>query len=513
MSGAWSSDFGGHADEGAHVVTSVMVRDYLGGGFLEELHPIRYAEAYYEQFPKVAIGHYPPVFYLIASLFLLPFRSPEALLVLMAATSSASGAMLASLAGRILEGKIAPWAIGMGWCLHPLVRTYTSIVMSDLLLVFFCLAALAAFAKFQEHRALRASLAFGLFSALAILTKGYGIVLALVPVFSILLTRDWQLLKNPRLWISAMVVIVLAFPWMWFTRGITAEGMSSGGVLAQLASSVPYYLKLLPRELGWVFSLVFVVALLYFLFDRIGSPEGKSREKGGRFELIAAVGFVASCLLCLLMVPAGLDHRYLLPLFSVSLLLAAWGLQRLVQRILPRFVNGAVLLLVLVLLFETYRPVEKQYTGARESIASILAANTSKEMTNLLVVSNAGGEGALISSAVFQGVDTVKVLRGSQTLAKSDWLGRGYTLSFDDSSGLRSLLSKETVDFVVFDKPAPDSLTPRHWKEFPTYFLQDSMRESVKRIAEYDSLRKNDRNAKFYIYRFNWRVSEGETAR
>ena len=104
-SGAWQSDFGAHADEGAHVVTSLMVRDYLAGGWQEEVHPLKYAQLYYDQFPKVAIGHYPPGFYGLASLPLLLSRCSVSLLLFMAALSAGVGWMTWRLAGKVLESR------------------------------------------------------------------------------------------------------------------------------------------------------------------------------------------------------------------------------------------------------------------------------------------------------------------------------------------------------------------------------------------------------------------------
>ena len=42
---SYVSDFGAHPDEGAHVVTSLMVRDYLAGGFLDSSSPVASAKS------------------------------------------------------------------------------------------------------------------------------------------------------------------------------------------------------------------------------------------------------------------------------------------------------------------------------------------------------------------------------------------------------------------------------------------------------------------------------------
>ena len=61
LGGAYASGFGGYPDEPAHLVTSLMVRDFIAG--LNFRHPVQFAQEYYYHYPKVAIGVWPPVLY------------------------------------------------------------------------------------------------------------------------------------------------------------------------------------------------------------------------------------------------------------------------------------------------------------------------------------------------------------------------------------------------------------------------------------------------------------------
>jgi hypothetical protein len=60
LAGAYASGFGGYPDEPAHLVSSLMVRDFLAG--LDFRHPWQFAQQYYFHYPKVAIGVWPPGF-------------------------------------------------------------------------------------------------------------------------------------------------------------------------------------------------------------------------------------------------------------------------------------------------------------------------------------------------------------------------------------------------------------------------------------------------------------------
>src|SRR5687768_1057590 len=58
LGGAYASGFGGHPDEAAHYVSSLMVRDFLPQA--ASGHPMQFAQSYYLHYPKVAIGNWPP---------------------------------------------------------------------------------------------------------------------------------------------------------------------------------------------------------------------------------------------------------------------------------------------------------------------------------------------------------------------------------------------------------------------------------------------------------------------
>lgn len=61
--GAFRSEFSAHPDESAHYVTGLMVREYVAAGAPQP--PVQFAQDYYVHYPKVAIGHWPPVFYVL----------------------------------------------------------------------------------------------------------------------------------------------------------------------------------------------------------------------------------------------------------------------------------------------------------------------------------------------------------------------------------------------------------------------------------------------------------------
>src|SRR5271154_3145026 len=62
----WASDsrhseLGSHPDEAAHFVTGLMVRDYIASGM--HGNPLTFANNYYQHYPKIGLGIWPPFFY------------------------------------------------------------------------------------------------------------------------------------------------------------------------------------------------------------------------------------------------------------------------------------------------------------------------------------------------------------------------------------------------------------------------------------------------------------------
>lgn len=497
LSGAWSSDFGGHADEGAHVVTSLMVRDYLAGGWIQQWNPMRYAEAYYDLFPKVAIGHYPPAFYVLASSFLLFSRSPESLFVLMASLNALLGWGTWRLGKSVLGSSFAAVLAAGTVCLLPLVRMYTVTVMADLLLGAFCVLAINSFTKFLEKGLVRDSLFFGFFSALAILTKGSGVALSLLPLFAIPLSGKWKLFKSFRLWLAPIPVIILAVPWMLMTWKISAEGIYHGDWFGYVKMAVPFYFLGIVEEFGWISALLLCVSVAVAIFDLVK----KRKISEAMASIIALIVSVSATVIA---IPTGVDHRYLLPLVPAIVLICIWNCVRLRKRV-PKQVYAIFLVFVsLGILLPPWRTVEKKYTGARQAVHSVLdgidAADSDSKRHHVLIVSDASGEGALTAAAAFQGPERLKILRGTKVLATSDWMGRGYSLSFESEEEFLQILAEERVRFTIVESFSARTGS-EHWKRAAT-FLSESVGVSVDAPQVFPSLRKRGEETVFLVYPF-----------
>ncbi|MDQ6678894.1 MAG: glycosyltransferase family 39 protein, partial [Acidobacteriota bacterium] len=251
LSGAYRSEFADYPDEPAHYVTARMVHDFLLSGNYE--HPIKFAQDYYSRYPKVAFGHWPPLLYVIQALWMLIFSSSRAsILMELALTTTFAAFATYSLAAKrfgIFGGVLAAAALV---CL-PVIQMYADQEMAESLLLLTSLWAAVYFTRFLDSGRWQDSLWFALLASCAILTKGNGWALAMVPPFAILLTRNFSILKKPAFWLPVPVIAVLCIPWQLLTFDMVHRGWMGGDEpgIHYTAAALVQFIGVLQSITGW----------------------------------------------------------------------------------------------------------------------------------------------------------------------------------------------------------------------------------------------------------------------
>src|SRR5262245_42475830 len=196
--GAFRSEFGGADDEAAHYVTGLMVRDYIGA--LRLASPMRFAEDYYIHYPQVALGHWPPFFYVVQAAWTLPFSPSRLSMFLM---MSLLTTLLAGTVYHVIRSEFCSKA-GIATALLlialPLIQAYNGMVMAEILMTLLSFWAVLHFGRFLTTEKWQYAAGFGICAMLAILTKGNGLSLALVPPLAVVFSRRFHLLTRPSFW-------------------------------------------------------------------------------------------------------------------------------------------------------------------------------------------------------------------------------------------------------------------------------------------------------------------------
>lgn len=492
---AYHAEFGSEPDEAAHYITGLMVHDYVAHGFPG--NPMQFAKDYYEHYPKVALGHWPPMFYVIQSVWTLIFTpSRVSVMLLMAVLTAAAATMLFSF----MRPKFGVWKAVGGVLLFvyvPLVQQFSSAVMTEIPITLLLLIAAKFWAQFLETERTKDSVFFGVIAALAILVKFSGFSLALVPLFSLLVTRRFNLLKKPAFWAAAIVVILVAGPWTVATLKIAREGMageSLGWSFTHLA--IPYYSGKLAQMCG----LTVLVACL------IGLAFTFTRRSMMTMTDAAVAALLFSIVVFHMLVPTGFEARHLIPavpaLIYFAWLGADWIATQMTSPRQPLSKTSALVFSFIGIVFVLtvfYLP-RKGYLGFG-AVAQLLI-KTSAPHSTLLVASDARGEGMFISEmAMREQRPGHFVQRASKKLAGSTWDGSAYHLIYCETMGdksgtqystaeeLASLLKKDAVTYIIFDDSVPTESKTKHLELLRTALNQHP--SDFHLIDSYDLLRAN----------------------
>jgi hypothetical protein len=447
----YATDRGNHGDEAAHFVSSLVIADYLREG--APAGPMAFAKEYYRHFPKVAIGHWPPVFEGLQALAFAIFSGTGtvalALQALIAGFAAALPATLLAASFGIAEGVLG----GAIVLLSPIFLPMLDMVMADMLLAVFVTLTALAWSRFYQRRTWRTALLFALAAAAAILTKGTGFGLALLPVIYLALKGNIAFLFNRKTLAAGALVAGLTLPWYALTYKMAADGFVYGWGWSYTRLAVPFFLGGLATSIG-IPCLLAVLAGIYFGW----------RQRQLIVANLDIAAFIATALAMLafsMLAPADLDRRYLIPLLPSLAIVAVWGLSRGMAAVVPRpaiarAVVVAVLAVSIALVFRLPQP--RSFQSARLAEA-ILASGEPNPL--ILVTGSVMAEGAFISSfAERDPAAKYYVIRAQKVLAASNWMGTDYRLKFTTAAAMADWISQEKIGWIVLDS---DTLEP----EFP----------------------------------------------
>ncbi|MBI1357222.1 MAG: hypothetical protein GC160_23015 [Acidobacteria bacterium] len=479
--GAWEREFGFHPDESAHYVTGVMVSEYIRDG--APTSPLRFAEQYYIRYPRLAIGHWPPLFpATLGGWFLLFGPGRGSVFTLMALLGAATATLLYLLVRRGASAWLAAGAV-VWWILFQApTQILTSSVMTEVPLTLCCLAAVLAYISYLERPGLGSALLFGLAAAAALLIKGLGIVLAFLPPLGVLACGRLSLLKRWDFWLPAGVVLLLAGPWYLLQGSLIPTAFGSPMhrlTLTRLVDS--------SERAGFVVNLLGPAATIVAALALAAVFLGPAL-RGRCSPMVAVIGAYAVASLFLhVALPESAEPRHLFHLTPVFIAVVALAAGALAERLPAWTAPPARFALALLALGRLAWPHDwpQKPDFALIDLAERLAADHSLDGSVFLVSSNGTAEGAFIAEAARLAPDPRWfVLRATKSLAWVNWRGGGYYEPyFETAESLEEYLESQPVAVLVlergqFEDLAHDALLRGAIEEHP---------ERWRRIAEASS--------------------------
>jgi hypothetical protein len=460
LGGAYRSEFGGHPDEPAHYVTGLMVRDYLATAAGQ--HPMAFAEDYYDHYPKVALGNWPPVFYALQAAWTLPFSPARGSVIGLMALLSALTAWLIFLAVRTDFGPRMAFLVGALFLCLPLVQEHTASIMTEIPIALFAWLAALCFGRYLDREHPFDAACFGLCAALAILTKGSALSLAPAAALAVLFTGRFHLLSKAAFWLPVPIVLLLAGPWTWkFREQAKAGWVEQSPAWSFTREAIEYYPRKLVLSVGIVLFVLAIIGLFACWRRRRTDPHA------GRWAM--AAGLLFSVVLVHFVVPCGYEPRHLLPALPALMVFVVAGLDCLITawsvRVLARGQAAALAtLLALVPFFGgTFRLYEKGCEGFGV-VAETVLADVAAPSGRVLISSDATGEGIFIAEiALREQRPGSTIRRASKVLARSSWSGAGYQAKFETENELLAALAADDIRWIITDASMPpDKRVPHH---------------------------------------------------
>lgn len=434
--GDWAGGWSGHPDEASHFLSGVLVHDYVAGHLGES--PMPFAERYYDHYPKIAIGHWPPGFYVLQAAWYFLF--PPGLLTalwLMAGIVAATGWVIAMEVRRFAPKLALPCAAL--WLVLPPIRANAEKVMAEPLITLLSLLAAVCFARYLEQPRWRWSLLFGLLASMAILTKGTGVALAAVPPLGVLLTGRLHLLRQWTFWAPAALVALLCLPWYLAVPGAKHERVLPYGGPKWMKRRAPEYF----RFLGNLFPFPLwagIAAAVALVWSRL------KQWPFGACALAVVLGNLAGT--------TGIavwESRHLVAVGPPLLIVGAYALHwKTASRAETKWLKPAgyaALAGMVGLCLALDAPVDRTLTDQREVVEAVHGRSP------VFIAGYADLEGDMISEiAIREKRPGTIVIRADKVMAESNLMGTRFSLHMSKPAELKAYLDQRKVDVIVVDE-------------------------------------------------------------
>jgi hypothetical protein len=419
---AIEGEYGAHPDEAAHFVSALCVHDYFVQVMKGEAPAIWQLDAvidwvgqYYLHYPRVALGHWPPIWPLLLGCWMLFFgvsRIAVLALVLSLAWISLMGLY------RLVRGVIpVPGAVAtvLLLVLTPIFQEALGTAMAEMLMLacsVFMLGAFVEAVSLPQSSPWR--LAAALFLGLS--SKGTAVCWALLVPFGIVGRQDW--FRR-----SLVLGGTVAVGSVWYLQMGKVAGW--GG----MTSKISWPILRLGELAGWGIVALAAVAIVQVLWQP-------------RHAATALVRAGAAMVLCLVIGSFALrsmqETRHWVLVLPALILLAVTAVLRL------RWPLVGVVAGLLALLFFPWSWYRQESQHAAEILSQI------GPKRRLLLALDTIGEGSVIASASSSKERPYYFLaRGSKVFASSSWSGGYYRLLSSTPGEVLRRLDELAIEVIV----------------------------------------------------------------
>ncbi len=430
------------ADEPAHFLNAYVITRYMTDAFGSD--PMAFVETFYVHYPKISLGHWPPAFYAAFSpLFLVLPATPATAfavnLLLCAIPPVLVAAMLSPTCGRTAALGGAALA-----ALTPVALEGNAFFMLDAATSALCLAATMLWIAFADRPTWPRILGFAIFATTAILVKGNGWLIPLVPAFHIALTGRWRLLASAKPYVAAALALTLVGPWYWLTASISGDGFNYEAGFAYATQALVANVASLLLNLTPLAPILAAIA--------VRNAWRRRRADPARWSVVAGcLALILATLALQSIVPVDIVDRYMAPALLPLVVLAVAGLCELKLRAVFAIIAATGLAVPGLAHLATREP---KIDFRLDEVARHAVGNPAGQAW--LIDGSSGAEGSfIVEMAIRDPALTGYAVRASQILSRSDFMGRGYALKTRDPAVVLTELSRLGITGVALVRPGP----------------------------------------------------------
>jgi hypothetical protein len=435
-------------DPPAHFTTGVMLHDYLRAGHFSK--PMPFAECFYVQYPKVAFGHWPPLFYVVEALWFFLFGVNIMAARWMCACIAGACALALYRRCRIDWDTWHAVAAAALFLALPIVRRQTWTVMSDLLVAVLAFLAICSLADYLASEKLSDALSLAAWTSAAILTKGTAWLLLGPMVAGPFFVGRKSVYSQWRYWLAILLTVLVSAPFYVLVSrlGLGYPLKTAGYIhrLAVIAHGMPV--------LAWAAAAVTVVAVGAAIYQWL--PRRPLKPAHTLSVLLVLWVLTLAGFINLIPLTREFDRYYIAAVAPAAYLLAGVmvTLELKLDSKVFRYVELCAVLCCAGAL--ALIPVPSSATMAFSQTMSLIPDRPSP--TVILLEGDSVGEGAMIAARVeHDRARSTYFVRGSKFLSNSEWSGYRYTLNYQTQAELRGAIDAIKLDYIVLDRSAHET--------------------------------------------------------
>lgn len=454
-SGAYAGAFGGEADESAHYVTSLMVRDYLASGIF--VNSGEFAEAYYLHYPRVAFGLWPPLFPISAAVWMLIFGTDRGSAFLLIACFLT---VFSYVTYRLIKPAFGGWraaASALFLISLPVTQSSAMTFMMDPAQAFVTALAAMAYARYLDSEQNRHAITFGVLASIAVLIKYNALLLALVPPLAVALTGRYYLLRRRSFWLPAIIVMAIAGPWYVVMYRFVVYAAEPG-------ESWPALLPVAHQNAGILVSMAGPVIIGAAVAGGLLTAWVEKDHGGGRLDRSRQTGIYVVSLAVILstfifhsfLYPIA-DPRYFLTVIPFVILLGWKAVETVSRRAASSPMRTAFAAVIVALILVPYAifsfRIQRKNTESYVEVERRIAKHQLRQGEVILAAAREWREGMLVAEVAMADKDrpTRTVVRATKFLAEQRLMGHEYRMLYNSPEELMRALDSIPVNTAMIE--------------------------------------------------------------